>query len=133
MINALLPPLTDLDEETRLELANYLRGRNEYLEATRTLNELRIQMLIDGTPESAERASDYASTVVGPLRDGLTPRLIGLLKKSVDFESLKGMLPMVVMGLMRSVNLRLMLTTIGYEPDVIDKLVNMIKDYVSRD
>ena len=133
MINALLPPLTDLDEETRLELANYLRDRNEYLEAVRTLNELRIQMLIDGTPESTERASDYASTVVGPLRDGLSPQLDRLLKKSVDFEGMKSMLPMIVMGLMRSVNLRLMLTTLGYEPDVIDKLVDMIKNYVSRD
>lgn len=133
MINALLPPLTDLDTETRLMLANYLRDRNEYLEATRTLNEMRIQMLIDGTPESAERASDFASTVVGPLRDGLTPQMHALFKKSIDIEGMKSMLPIVLMGLMRSVNLRLLLTTAGAEPDVIDKMVEMIKNYISLD
>lgn len=133
MINSFLPPLADLDEETRLKLANYLRDRNEYLDASRKLNELRIKMLIDGTPASAEHVNDYASTVVAPLRAGVSRQMTELLKRSVDLEGLKSMMPMVLMGLMRSVNLRLLLTVFDLEPDIVERMVTKIKNYIKLD
>ena len=132
MLDGLFPSLIEMDEETRLKLAELLEGRNEHLQQQLTLNSLRITMLRDGTPDSEQRAKDFNSAVVAPLRDKLTPQTLELLERSIDLKGIKGIMPLVVMGLMQSVNLPLLLTTVGMEPDQVEQLVGMVQDYVKK-
>lgn len=132
MFGELFPSLTEMDRETREKLANLLSDRNEYLEQQQTLNKLRIEMLRDGTPESEQRVKDFNSAVVVPLRAKMTPVILELFQKSVNVEGLKSIMPIIVMGLMQSVNLPLLFATAGVELDAAEEIINTIKDYVKK-
>ena len=130
MIQDFLPPLSELDEETRTKVAALLTDRNELLEAKVKLNRLRAAMLLNPTQSNIDSVEAYTSTVIAPLNTRLNEQAGELMMASVDVEGLKSMMPMVLMGLLRSVNLSLLLTAIDIEPDRIDRLISKIKDYV---
>jgi hypothetical protein len=132
MLDDLFPSITEADEETRLKLAELLENRNEYLQQQLTLNSLRVTMLRDGTPESEQRAKDFSSTVVAPLREKMTPQIIELLQSSFDIKGIKGLMPIIVMGILQSVNLPVLLTTLGLEPDQVEQLASLVQDYVKK-
>jgi hypothetical protein len=122
--------LDTLDDESRTRLANLLSGRNAYNAELIKLNELRIDMLLNPTPEKQEAIDAFNTTVVAPLRDGLTQDAFALFSVAVNIDNLKDLMPMVLAGVLQSVNIPLLLTVIGLEPDTINKLVQAISEFI---
>jgi hypothetical protein len=124
------PSLDTLDDETRTRLANLLSNRNAYLAEMIKLNELRVDGLLNPTPAKQEAIDAFNSTVVAPLRDGLTSDTLALLGTAVDIDSLKDLVPFMLAGALRSINIPLLMATLGFEPDTINKLVKEISEYI---
>ncbi len=128
-----LASLADLKPEDRERLASLLADRNEYLRQSIVLNDLRIVQLNNPTPENEARVAAFNSTVVAPLRSKMSADLSALLSSAVNIASIKAFMPMIVAGVMQSVNIPLALTTLGIDPDTVEELVGIVKDYIKAD
>lgn len=122
--------LAGLDEETRLKLADLLTRRNEYFVQLTKLNELRIQALMNPSTYLEEQMNDFNSAVVAPLRDGMSKDMSSILDGAVNVDNIKALMPMILMGVLQSVNVPLLLVTLGLEPDMIEKLVSEINKFI---
>lgn len=119
----------NLDEETRQDLADLLDSRAEYLTHQISVNRLRAVALRDPTPENLEAVEDYATEYVKPLREELAAQTHRLVEAAVDIDGIKAMLPAVLMGLSQSINIPLLLTASGADPDMITLVVTEAQDY----
>jgi hypothetical protein len=122
----------DLTAEQREKLAAYLTLRNEYLPAQIELNRRRIAVLTNYSPAEEAAIQEYSATVVAPLRLKFSQSWIELLKDSVDVKAMESMLPMVLMVLTQSINVPMLLTTLGLEPDSIDQLTHGLSSYFKK-
>lgn len=122
----------DLTAEQREKLAAYLTLRNEYLPAQIELNRRRIAVLENYSPAEEAAIREYSATVVAPLRLKFSQSWIELLKDSVDVKAMESMLPMVLMVLTQSINVPMLLTTLGLEPDSIDQLTHGLSSYFKK-
>jgi hypothetical protein len=120
--------LKDLDDDTRLALADLLELRNKYLSCVFMLNEIRVQAL-RGTGKF-EAAADFSSVVVAPIRAQVTEGSLALVKAAFNEEAFMEMLPMLVLVATNVFNVPLALTALGIDPDSIQELLNMIKDVI---
>ncbi|HET6746806.1 MAG TPA: hypothetical protein VFH06_01730 [Candidatus Saccharimonadales bacterium] len=121
-----------LDPEKRRKLADYLEVRNEYLEMTIKLNELRIRTLVEPTAANQDAVNNYASAVLAPMRAKHNELASNLVRDAVNVESLKGMLPMLAMALTSSIDVPLLLTTLNVDPDMIEKIVGEASSFFKR-
>lgn len=121
---------SDLEEDVRTRLASLLEKRNDYLVQQIKLNELRIIMLLTPSPANEAAVNAFNSTVVAPIRDGMGEDIMFLMDKALNVQGLKAMLPMVLIGVLQSVNITLALTTLGIEPDVVDRFTSAIGEFI---
>ena len=121
-----------LSGEQRSSLADLIEVRNEYNQALIILNQMRIEVLRNYTEEGEARLTDFSAAIVSPIRIRVSTQLVGIMKDVVDVEGLKGMMPMVVMALLGNINLPLVLNAIGLEPDTIEELINLTKDFFKQ-
>jgi CHAT domain-containing protein len=119
----------NLDDETRQDLADLLDSRAEYLTHQISVNRLRAIALRDPTPENLEAVEDYATEYVKPLREELAAQTHRLVEAAVDIDGLKAMLPAVLLALSQSINVPLLLTASGADPDMITLVVTEAQDY----
>ncbi|HJP81108.1 MAG TPA: hypothetical protein VJ841_01775 [Candidatus Saccharimonadales bacterium] len=124
--------LRDLSKEQRHALANLLNARKSYAAEEIKLNDLRLRALANPTSENEKAVRDFASTVTTPLREDVTRQTLVLMHEAIDTKGLVEFLPSVLMGLLQFVNLPLMLTAIGVDPDEADKIIQIITDYVKK-
>jgi len=122
----------DLTEEQRSSLADLLEVRDEYNKALVTINQMRIELLRNYSLAGEQRLNSYSTLVLTPIRARTGELTIGLAKEAVDFEGLKGMLPMVLMALAGNINIPLLLTAANLEPDVIDNVISAAKDFIKQ-
>ena len=122
----------DLTKKQRIALANVLNARTEYAKKEIELNELRKKALANPTRENEEAVHDFAALVTTPLREDVTRQTLVLMHEAIDIDGLIEFLPSVLMGLLQFVNLPLMLTAIGVEPNEADKIIKIIADYVKK-
>jgi hypothetical protein len=120
----------DLDLETRTALASFLSDRNEYTKQLLKLNELRIKVLQNPTPDGEKQLAEYSSAIVAPLRGKLSEQTVELLKRAIDLDSLKGLLPIIFLGVTQAINVPMLLTILGIDPDMIEQLVGQAKKFV---
>lgn len=125
--------LEDLSEDERAKLVMLLRKRDAYMMHSRALNDLRITYLQNPTESNAASVEAYNTTVLAPMRRDMQEDFVGLLEMSIDVEGIKKFLPMALAGFLQSVNLPLLLTALGWEPEAINDLINLAKDYMGRD
>ena len=120
-----------LDADTRLAVANLLQQRNEYAELMMEVNRRKIQILMNPTAEAEQDLAEYTSAVVAPMRMKMSQDTVALLGKAVDVEAIKGLLPIILLGLTQSIDLPLLFTVMGLDPDMIAESVGYIKEYFS--
>lgn len=132
MFNSLPSSLGDLKKEDRDKLSAFLVKRNELMVHAITLNKLRIEQLANPTPENDARVADFNSTVIAPLRDGMSDDIIELLDSAVDIDSIIGFMPMILTGVLQYVNIPLALTVFGIDPDTTQRLISRVKDYITQ-
>lgn len=133
MLGNLTPSLCSLDEDERAKLAEVIRDRNEYLEQLIKLNELRLVTLANPTEANETAANDFNSTVVAPLRDKHMASGHELLREAVNLEGIKALMPIVAMGLLQSVNPTLALAATGAEPDLIERAISAVSEFIKSD
>lgn len=131
MFDMLSTSFASMDAADRAILARLLDKRNEYLAKTIKLNELKIAALTNPSAANEAAVNDFSTAVIAPLRDAMQDDVRALLQKAVDVDGLQSMLPMILAGALQSVNITLLLTAIGIDPDMISKLVKEIKEYIS--
>lgn len=130
MLSELSSSFENLTPEQRQLLAVHIELRNTYLEQTIKLNRLRVALLVQSTPEGEMQVKEFAAKKVAPLRIKLHEHSKKLRESAVDVETLKSMLPMVLMALTSSINLPLVMNALGIEPDMIEELVANARDYI---
>jgi hypothetical protein len=124
--------LKDLNKEQRHALANLLNARKRYAAEEIKLNDLRLKALANPTRANEEAVRDFAASVTTPLREDVTRQTLALMHEAISVKELVEFLPSVLMGLLQFVNLPLMLTAIGVEPDEADKIIEIVTDYVKK-
>jgi|GEM_PF-5788583 len=122
----------NLSAEQRAKLANLLKLRNEYTAELLKLNERRIAVLLDYSEAGEAEARGYATLVVAPLRRKVVEASRDLYEDAIDMEALQSMLPMALMALTQSVNIPLLLTTAGLEPDMIEQFTTKVSSYFQQ-
>lgn len=130
MLGELSSSLTELDEDVRVRLAGLLEKRNRYLTEAIKLNELRIRVLMNPSELTESQANAFNSTVVAPLRDAMSDDMQFLTEKAINFDGIQAMLPMVVAGLLQSVNLTLLFTMMGADPDMIERSIGDVSKFI---
>ncbi len=123
--------LGDLSLGERAALGDLLETRNEYMKRTVKLNELRIAYLRDPDPAKELAISSYHTLSVAPCQDKLRRQTMDILRQAVDVDAVKALLPAVLLGVMRSVNLPLALNALGLEQDDINKVIELVEDYIT--
>lgn len=123
-------PLSELDEETRMKLARLLDMRSQYLEELARINRIKIGILKNPSPAAEESMTDYMRTVVAPLRRELGRSSRELIKQSIDNDKIKSLLPAILSGILSGVNLQLLFAAIGGDADVVDEMIEQIKEYI---
>jgi hypothetical protein len=133
MFEELFSSMGELKEEDRLRLASFLEKRNEYALQYVKLSEMRVKQLRNPSPMNELRASSFNDSVVLPFRTEVRDEMYELLESAVDFEALKDLLPMILAGVTRYINIPLVLSVLGTSPEDIQRLVAVIKDYIQPD
>lgn len=121
-----------LSESQRDSLADYLAARNEYLEASRTHNELLMGELENPSRSSDRQIRKFESTVLGPARARMRERQITLLSEAVDAEALAELVPDLLRGLSRSVSIPLLFAALNIDADRAEELVEKSAGLVRR-
>jgi hypothetical protein len=133
MFGELSASLSELDEETRFRVARFMLTRNEYLAELIKLNGLQIAALTHPSPMTEAAVKDFNETVIIPLRRSLGSEIAPVLQAAVDIKGLKSFLPSILMGLLQFVNVPLVLSVYGVDPDMIEKLVREISTFIRSD
>lgn len=122
-----------LDPETREVLISLIEKRTAYFAHQTELNRLRIAAIRTPTPEALQAVEEYAATHVRPLRESMAPEMTKLMEQAINVERLMNMLPMVLSALTTSVDVPLLLTILGADPDMISTLVGSAQEYFRGD
>ncbi len=112
-----------LSQEQKRLMADYLTARNEFLEASRTYNELLIAELDRPGGKSSKQVRTFASAVLGPARTRMKALQVTLLTESVDTDELAEFLPDLLPGLARSVNIPMLAAALNIDTDMADTMV----------
>jgi len=132
LISDITGSFAGLTDEQREKLSAYLTMRNDYLLAQIELNRRRAAVLKNPSPAEEAAIREYSSIVVAPMRRRCGQTALGLMQDSVDVEALESMLPMVLMALTQSINIPLLLATIGLEPDSIEQVTSGVSAYFKK-
>ena len=122
----------NLTPDQRTKLAELLRTRAEYLAKAADFARMRVDLLENFTPEKEAGLEVYSSAVLAPMRSDMSRQITELLPETVDVEQLKSLMPLVVAGMLGSVNFALLTTVIGIEPDQVSRLESAIMEYTKR-
>jgi len=133
MFEDMYASLTELKAEDRIRLAQFFMKTNELMKQKVMYNELQITYFTNPSPEVLARLEGIQSTVIEPMSTSLKREIIEIMKDSIDIEGLKGLLPMIVAGALRYINVPVVLTILGLKPDEIKEMALMVKDYLSFD
>lgn len=120
----------DLDEETRQKLANFLHDRAAYQMKSAEISTLRAKAIMTSDPKLHEDVETMASTVLTPMRESLNEPMFDLIKASVDVDGILEMLPMLLMVITQNVDLDLLLTAMGIEPDTVTKIMSEVTGFI---
>lgn len=121
-----------LDPEQRRKLCNYLEVRNEYLEASIKLNELRMRALVEPTAANQDAIDNYASAVMVPARTKHSMMLAELAKEAVDVQKIQEMLPMLAAAFVSAINVPLLMAALNADPDMIEKIIGEVSSFFKR-
>jgi hypothetical protein len=122
-----------LSAEQRAKLANLLKLRNEYNAELFELNTRRIAVLLNYSEAGEAAVREYAALVVAPLRRKVASETSKVIsEEAIDMDSLQSMLPMALMALTQSVNIPLLLTAAGLEPDMIEQFTTKVSSYFQQ-
>lgn len=122
--------LGEIDNETRAALIEIMARRIEYQEQLITLTKLR-KLALEQPSELHDRAViSFDKDTLAPLRDAQLKTSMPLLVRAVDAEGLAALLPMVISGLMQSIDLPLLMNVLGLEPETIEKSVEGISKFI---
>jgi hypothetical protein len=121
-----------LSDTQRAALAELFALRNEYYAQATKLNNIRLRVLQDPTPGGEDEVREFAAVMVTPVRMRMVEATGKLLtEEALDLERLKGMLPMVLMALTQSVNVSLLMNLLDVEPDIVEKMLEQVREYFS--
>jgi hypothetical protein len=124
-------PFSDLDEETRLKLADLIEARNNYMNHIMVLNSMKIDALRAPDPTKDARIADYSSALIAPIRTHMSELTTEMLERAVDVEKVKALLPMLLLVATQAVNLPVLMMALGLDPDQFTFLIGKIKDAIS--
>jgi hypothetical protein len=124
--------LKNLSRAQRHALANLLNARSLYMEKGIELNRLRLKAIANPTEENEEAVRDFAALVTTPLREDDIRQAAALIRESIQTKELLEFLPSVLMGLLQFVNLPLLLTAIGVEPNEADRFIELVSEYIKK-
>lgn len=125
--------LDELSREEQSNLALLLTERIAYMEQAIELNKLRVQYLQNPTPQNKERVDDFNAAVIMPLRSKLSEDMKDALAESIDIDGLKHLMPMMLAGVLQSVNLPYLLAVLGIEADNVEKLVAKVREIIKSE
>ncbi len=120
-----------LSQEQRGALAEYLTARDEYLQASRTYNELLIEELQNPSRSGNRQLRKFESDVLGPARTHMKGLQVTLLTEAVDTDALAELLPQLLAGLARSVNIPLLFAALNIDSDMAEKMVERSATFVA--
>jgi hypothetical protein len=118
-----------LDEETHDTLVSLLEKRTSYFAHQTELNRLRIAALTTPTAEAWQAVTDYGTNHIKPLRESMGPEIMKLVEQAVNVDVIKAMLPMLLAALAQAVDIPLILTTLGADPDMVTSVVGSAQEY----
>jgi hypothetical protein len=121
--------LASLTEDQRKMLTEALELRNEMMGHNIKMNALRIDLMRNPSREGEKTLTDYADVHVAPLRRRIAESTARILDEAIDIDKLKDMFPMALSALSQSVNLPLLLTAAGFDPDTISEMIQSLTDY----
>lgn len=122
----------NLDSEERETLVELLETRALIHARQAELMRLRVEAVKSPTPEALQRAETYAQIHLKPLRDALEQQMHKLAGKVVDKEKFQELLPMVLMSLAQAVDIPLLLTILGADPDVVVEALTKVREYFAK-
>lgn len=131
MVSGLSGDLVGLAAEDAQRLATVLERRNDYLGLQQQANRLRIKVLETRTAAAQQELNEYLSGAIASARARMTEDLVKLLDSAINIDGIKSLLPMMLLGIVQNINLPLLLTTLGLDPDMISELVKQAKRYTS--
>ena len=124
--------LADLDATQRTLLLALLRKKRQYMQSALTHMELQEKYLENPTPANLIEAENYASMVLRPQKSEINGTLTSVLQNAVDLEGIKRLLPLVLAGVLQSVNLPLLLAAANIDAEEAEQLMKMIKRYIQE-
>ena len=128
----IIAPLHELPEADRTALADFIAVRDDYRLAQLRVSKLKSNLLRTNNPAEQERISSeidiLTSTIVAPAREAHSRALRSFMQHCVNTQGLKEMFPMLLAGVLHSVNLPLLLEAIGFDGDNVKDLSAILKD-----
>lgn len=123
----------DIHPTHREQMAAILKTRGEFMRASAEVSDLRARAWAGetGLNDLIElKAADLAK-----LRQDHAPRLIGLLKDSVDVDGLMSLVPMLAAGILQNfrVPLPVLLEALGVDFDNFKLLAEQLKDFINEE
>lgn len=122
----------NLSTQQRADLADLLRMRVEYMKLAAQLNEMRVDLLESFTPEKEAGIEAFSAAVVAPKRKAVALKMTEMMTETVDLEQIKSLMPMILAGMLGSVNLGMLLAVVGIEPDQVAQLESAITNFTKR-
>lgn len=121
--------ISSLDAETRDLFVQLLEVRNKYYALMGDYNRRQIGVAKNPDPAEEKALIEYSTLVLRPVRQEIKVLSMALFHKAIDVDGLKEMLPMALMALTSSINIPLVLTVLGIDPDAVSEAVEEISSF----
>lgn len=109
----------DLTLAQRAKLADLFTIRNEYLTHMIELNKRRVAVLTNPTEAGEKDMQEYASVTMASIRQRQSELVVELIQEGVNVDMVKGLLPMILLGLSQALNIPLLVGALGIDPDMV--------------
>lgn len=118
------------DSETKETLKSFLEARIALHTAKSQMEGLRILHLSGDPSVTAEALELHHSTHIIPAQKKHFEHLKQLLHLAINVGELKALLPMIVLGITQSVDVRLLFLALDLDEESIGEIITSLKDLV---
>jgi hypothetical protein len=121
-----------LDEDSRQSLIALLELRNALNTQLNKCNRLMIAHLDTPTEQSQAEIDTFMEEVIKPLREQMKPFERELMLTAFDLEKLQAFLPMLLAGVMQSIDFELFFCTGDIDPDKASFFFDKLQAFLNR-
>jgi hypothetical protein len=123
----------ELTEEQKAKLLEVLELRTKFYRYAREMTRRQIELLRDPSPLAEEELKEFIAEFVTPVRREMAQKGVELSRDAIDIETMKSILPMILMAVTQGVNLPLLMTALGLDTDITIEAFGQIKKIIKGD